>query len=472
MGIPPTVDRRIGSLASGAARTIYHFALLLLSMIIVFGSSCGVKGVADSLDRINDTMSQAVQTLGEQSSAWQATLTNLQKQLTLDSQKMEGQIKDDVSALVNQVSFVANDAAQNLQASLLCTENIIATHVSIALRNLLNTELNKWSYKGINNRPIEPFLPTVCTINPKSVTVDGWPDSQQLELSGADFNLFAQQKPLGFIIKTSGQEVPIAAGYINQQTNYMITISIPLMIRDNRFDTSSQQIIIKWNGQKVNNNEIPVIPKVPCGGIGQPCCSARQCTGGLCRDGRCVICGGLGQPCCEPSQCDQNLACSAGGQCIAAPQSPTCSLIAMTSEESQPAECPPGGIAKGIRCTGEYCDNVSLNCCWPLAPADQVTLTWSGWFSDENPNYTKSSSGFVGGVKCRGRYCDDMNLHFRSHFKLTPNLNDCYNAEWISEEGGGKRDCDRDPQYYIAGMKCRGQYCDDISLYCCRLANP
>jgi hypothetical protein len=81
-----------------------------------------------------------------------------------------------------------------------------------------------------------------------------------------------------------------------------------------------------------------------CGGAGQPCCSARSCTGsGLaCADNQiCAQCGGAGQPCCAGRQCSgSGLACG-DGTCVAC-----------------------GGPGQ-ICCTGGSCN--SGNCCDPTS---------------------------------------------------------------------------------------------------------
>jgi len=44
--------------------------------------------------------------------------------------------------------------------------------------------------------------------------------------------------------------------------------------------------------------------------------------------------------------------------------------------------------------------------------------------------------------------------------------NDCYWTGYFSEEGSANAICSIGT--YVAGVRCRGEYCDDISLYCCK----
>jgi hypothetical protein len=55
---------------------------------------------------------------------------------------------------------------------------------------------------------------------------------------------------------------------------------------------------------------------LPCGGLGQKCCSGGGCkAGGVCGgDGTCQ-CGGLGQPCCAVSGCNTHNTVCSGGRC-------------------------------------------------------------------------------------------------------------------------------------------------------------
>jgi len=96
--------------------------------------------------------------------------------------------------------------------------------------------------------------------------------------------------------------------------------------------------------------------------------------------------------------------------------------------------------------------------------------TWTDWVSEEQPQGVECniySSQSVIGAACRGSYCDDMKLLCgdlpAGFVKPIPVVN-VYTTPWVSEEQPGGALC---PQNYIAdGIRFRGSYSDDVSLYC------
>ena len=90
-------------------------------------------------------------------------------------------------------------------------------------------------------------------------------------------------------------------------------------------------------------------------------------------------------------------------------------------------------------------------------------------FSEENPGEYKSTEKFVIGLSCRGKECDDISLRMIS----TPNLKStgqCYSSPYFSEEPPSYRECKNG--YFLSGLACSGDNCDDISLYCCHAQYP
>ena len=84
-----------------------------------------------------------------------------------------------------------------------------------------------------------------------------------------------------------------------------------------------------------------------------------------------------------------------------------------TSEERPPLICNPGSFVSGLQCSGRYCDNVGISC------RRLSGLAWGG----------------------------------RAQFQ-----------RFVSEERGGRRDCPRG--FAMAGLSCKGRYCDDLSILC------
>jgi hypothetical protein len=77
-----------------------------------------------------------------------------------------------------------------------------------------------------------------------------------------------------------------------------------------------------------------------------------------------------------------------------------------------------GGIVQGIRCSGRYCDNISLECSVPVRwvngvrdPATMTNCSWSGWYSEEQGSKDFGSNRYITGVKCSGRYCDNKQYY-------------------------------------------------------------
>jgi hypothetical protein len=42
----------------------------------------------------------------------------------------------------------------------------------------------------------------------------------------------------------------------------------------------------------------------------------------------------------------------------------------------------------------------------------------------------------------------------------------CYQGKWFSEERPHSFHCD--PGWWVGGLACRGNNCDDLSLFCCK----
>jgi hypothetical protein len=72
--------------------------------------------------------------------------------------------------------------------------------------------------------------------------------------------------------------------------------------------------------------------------------------------------------------------------------------------------------AVGFGCDGRYCDNVQL-LCQTLAfdtQLDPATDYWTDYFSEEHDNqrvcHNTTTAGLVSGIKCQGDYCDNISI--------------------------------------------------------------
>jgi hypothetical protein len=134
------------------------------------------------------------------------------------------------------------------------------------------------------------------------------------------------------VVRIDGSEAALAH-MGNRVSNYRFEVNVPAMITQNLL-TGAVQLQIRWNGQRVNQNEIPV---VSCGMFDGPCCSGR-CTQGSCINNVCSRCGDLGQACCPSgTQCTtRSTGCSAG-RCVACPPPATRQrLFNKTGEQAGP----------------------------------------------------------------------------------------------------------------------------------------
>lgn len=154
--------------------------------------------------------------------------------------------------------------------------------------------------------------------------------------------------------------------------------------------------------------------------------------------------------------------------------------------------------AVGFGCSGRYCDSVRLLCeTMPFGTTlDPATDYWSGYFSEEHDDYGTwdsyggwhheenqeichtpyhNSKGLVSGIKCRGRYCDNISVECTKPVKYVGGtryevqMNNCSWTAWQSEEQGSR---DFGWNRYITGVECQGSYCDNKRFYVCSPIDP
>ncbi len=144
-----------------------------------------------------------------------------------------------------------------------------------------------------------------------------------------------------------------------------------------------------------------------------------------------------------------------------------CVFLARFSEEDVGGrECPSGFALRGLRCTGDYCDNKDLLCCPYLGGEGDPSVKnlKARWISEEFPNVTKSKN-FLNGLTCRGPYCDDLLPQPFKSSRLA-SAKTCEWSAWNSEQQSGTwLDCQLGK--FVAGMRCRDDFCADVGLYCC-----
>lgn len=143
-----------------------------------------------------------------------------------------------------------------------------------------------------------------------------------------------------------------------------------------------------------------------------------------------------------------------------------CVFLARVSEEPDNSrQCPSGYALRGLRCSGEHCDNKDLLCCPYLegAPDPAAKAMGSRLMSEEFPN-TLQSKHFLGGLACTGPFCDNIMPYQFKSARLV-NTRQCDWSPWSSEQPGVWLDCA--PGRLASGIRCRGDYCGEVGLYCC-----
>ncbi|WNG27144.1 hypothetical protein F0U62_26370 [Cystobacter fuscus] len=138
-----------------------------------------------------------------------------------------------------------------------------------------------------------------------------------------------------------------------------------------------------------------------------------------------------------------------------------------TTDGAPAIESGPAFLTHGLRCSGRYCDNVSL-----LNVESGYTQTNSWWtdsFSEEGAHeQVCGDNGFVTGLGCSGDYCDSIALRC-SRIDNGGVRSNCYWTESISEESGGTFVAPE--SMYLAGVRCWDRYCDNKQLYLCQADN-
>lgn len=143
-----------------------------------------------------------------------------------------------------------------------------------------------------------------------------------------------------------------------------------------------------------------------------------------------------------------------------------CVFLKRVSDEGGNARrCPSGYGLRGLRCSGEFCDNKDLLCCPYLegGPDPTAKEVAARVISEEFPNVFQTKN-FVNGLACNGAYCDNIMPYAFKSSRLV-NTRQCDWTPWSSEQPGQWLDC---PSGHLSsGIRCQGGYCGEVSVYCC-----
>lgn len=144
-----------------------------------------------------------------------------------------------------------------------------------------------------------------------------------------------------------------------------------------------------------------------------------------------------------------------------------CVFLSRVSEEGgNSRRCPSGYGLRGLRCSGEHCDYKDLLCCPYLEgePDPEAKEVTSRVISEEFPNVVKSTK-FLSGLACNGPFCDNI-LPYQFKSPRLQNTRECEWSPWSSELPRQWLDCGTGR--LSSGIRCAGDYCGDVGVYCCK----
>ena len=150
-------------------------------------------------------------------------------------------------------------------------------------------------------------------------------------------------------------------------------------------------------------------------------------------------------------------------------------VLSPISEETPPAICRSGSFISGIRCTGQYCDNIEITCTQLPGATVGADHRWTPWVSEEStsPAWCGPGPNLIAGLACGGRYCDNISLYCVPLVNLS--VIRCLNTRFVSEESGGFLSfLEGTPSGVMVAnqLSCSGGYCDNISFRVCQIRWP
>jgi hypothetical protein len=152
-----------------------------------------------------------------------------------------------------------------------------------------------------------------------------------------------------------------------------------------------------------------------------------------------------------------------------------CTVLPPISDETPRAQCPARYAVSGIKCHGDWCDDISLTCCRYMPDTDEdgqpigggapQESDWSQkWFSEEEGSLARPThEALVSGLQCRGDFCDSLRMLTHSPFAIAGEP--CTWLEAVSEEQSQGAKCPSG--YFVNNLRCSGRYCDNLALQCC-----
>jgi hypothetical protein len=139
------------------------------------------------------------------------------------------------------------------------------------------------------------------------------------------------------------------------------------------------------------------------------------------------------------------------------------------SEEFGPAECPDGMAVIAAECSGSYCDQIRLRCDTLADPIGEAHWTYwveagGDFFGNGNKSdATCEPNEWMTGIDCNGDFCDNVRIECSPTNRTEANCD--WTDDWYSEEQGVYS---APPDFYLRGVRCQGAHCDNKQYLICQ----
>jgi hypothetical protein len=186
-----------------SASIVRILSLMLCSLLLL---SC----IGKPVDKAIAALEEAITAIDRNSVAWQATVTNLERDLVAQGQ----------STLSNEVQSVANRAIATGGVELRCNVDFIGQRVAQNLKRIL---------ARLKGEPVLPLSPSYCTVDPTEVRVDLVNQHRLTSLNYYGYDMFdrdaSDSRMKVFLRDRNGTEQDITSA-IALPTHYLMTIRL------------------------------------------------------------------------------------------------------------------------------------------------------------------------------------------------------------------------------------------------------
>jgi hypothetical protein len=245
-------------------RRIVVGAVLVVCAMTVQGSSC-LPNLNEPVDKVADTLNNAIGQLGSESTAWRGTLQQLEQDLIQQGQ----------STLANQVQSVLNRGIAAAGLEVKCTVSFLKAQLREQLQGILAAYLHK---------PVPPPVPHFCSYDPPQIDLRITGSARPL-LNVYGFNLSNSNVSVA-VVNGNGARTAVQPGYFNVGTEFMATMNTV------NYPFTVGSLYVSFTLTNGEEQRIGVVQAASCGGIDQPCCTVgTACNPGSgCLNSKCVTC--------------------------------------------------------------------------------------------------------------------------------------------------------------------------------------